>query len=172
MTTIYFVPDEHHQSRKLIGDMMSKYHQSLNDAGVRIGVLFAANPEGPAVKHGGYPAHATIKVMSLKDRVTKGYDAELMVSEESWDGFDEDQRAALVDHELTHLEIVAKKGIVQRDDIDRPKLKTRKGDWNCGDGFAEVVARHGRASIEFENARTAIRHAEESLPKVGEGEPE
>ncbi len=175
MSTIYQVPDDHHQVRQLIAGLLAKFHQPKFDAGVRVGVLFAANEKGAAVKHGGYAAHATIKVMTLKDRITKGYDAELLVSEESWDGFDPEQRAALVDHELTHIDVVTKKGVLQRDDIDRPKLKSRKGDWNCGDGFAEVVARHGRSAIEFDNARMAAMHAEESLPveeKAGMGTSE
>src|SRR5262249_5260095 len=102
-----------------------------------------------------------VKPVPLKDRLTKGYDAELLIDEDKWKDLSKDQQAALLDHELTHLRLVMTedeetgKEKVQEDDIGRPKLRTVKGDWNVGGGFAAVVARHGENAIEFVNARRA-----------------
>ncbi len=68
---------------------------------------------------------------------------------------------ALIDHELSHLGpcIDGKTGLPKHDDLGRPKLKTRLGDWNAGDGFKEVVARHGDYAAEFENLSRAMTAA-------------
>lgn len=143
--------------------MMRKHHQRLHEAGVQVGVLMASNEDGPAVKHAGYPAVATIKVVSLKDRLTKGYDAELLIDEKEYGDFNDAHRQALCDHELCHLELiqVPPKQLARLrhddpqapdwklDDLGRPRLKLRPGDRNAGDGFAEVIARHGAAALEY-----------------------
>jgi hypothetical protein len=145
----------------VVDQAIGEWHKLLKDEGVQLGVLMAINGDGPAVKHGGYPAMATIRVVPLKDRVTKEYDAELLIDEKEWNQLKPEHRLALCDHELTHLELATEKesGEVKRDDLGRPKLKTRKGDWNGGDGFAEVVERHGDFAVEFLNAQRAFTRA-------------
>jgi hypothetical protein len=173
---------------------MDQWHHDLSKANVRIGVIMAANPkDGPAVSHGGYPALATIKIVPLKDRITKGYDAEMLIDASFWKTTTEETRMALLDHELSHLELKkpkekkpTKKQNVRDeesdadnledddnviagqsflvDDIGRPLLKTRKGDWNVGDGFAEVVRRHGVNAIE----RVNIKNAESIINTIEE----
>ena len=162
-----------------LAEVMRSFHRPLYDAGVRVGVLLAASDTGHAVTHGGYPALATIKVVSLKDRVHKQTDAELVIDSREWDELPGASRDALLDHELSHLEL-KKYGYspvltadreptgetqihFERDDLDRPKLTSVKGDWNTGDGFAAVIARHGRAAVEFRNIEAARRHAERAL---------
>ncbi|WP_020472457.1 putative metallopeptidase [Zavarzinella formosa] len=170
MPTTYYKPDAFHPVTELLAGIMGKYHRPLKDAEVRVGVLLASNPDGPALKHGGYPALAKISVCPLKDRVKWEHDAELLIDEAEWDSLDSLARAALIDHELTHLDLVIKEEklsgnrILQRDDIGRPKLKLRKGDWNGGDGFREVVMRHGEAAIEYANAVAVATYADRSLP--------
>lgn len=170
----------------LLVKVMQKHHRDLLDAGVLVGVLMASNPDGDAVKHGGYPAFATIKVVSLRDRVSKGTDAELLIDEEKWEELRAAQQIALLDHELSHLKLkkswrsaILKDGEptdetelkFETDDLERPKLKTVPGDWNVGDGFRAVVARHGTDAIEFENIARG-RAAAESARRAGErGEP-
>ena len=161
MATIYAIPDRDEDVVQMLRHVMDKWHQPLAQLQVRVGILLATNPEGGgAVKHGGYPAMATIKPTSLKDRVSKGYDAELVIDGEIWDQLAEETKAALIDHELSHITPVVKKGVdgklaPQLDDLGRPKLKSVKGDWNCGDGFKHVVSRHGADAVEFENIRRA-----------------
>src|SRR5207237_2850403 len=101
--------------------------------------LFAYNPDGPAIKHHGSPARATIKVVALKDRLTKGYDAELLIDEAEYNQMRPEHINALIDHELCHLALALKKGKIVLDDLGRPRLKTIAADWDAGDGFAAVV---------------------------------
>ena len=158
---------------------MADWHPELREAGVEVGVLMAYNPDGPAVKHHGAPAFATIRVVSLKDRVSKSYDAEMLIDEGEWGRFREHHRSALVDHELKHLQLVPlspkERKAAQRedpkapwwklDDLGRPRLKLRPGDWDAGDGFKEVVARHGDVAIEYMNLASAKAKADAAREK-------
>lgn len=156
--------------------MVREFHPRLAEAGVRIGLMVGFNPEGDALTHGGYPAAATMKVVKLKDRITKGYDAELSVDERVWRDLNDSQRLALLDHELCHIDTVdvPPKQLAElradnmaapawkTDDIGRPKLRSVPGDWNSGDGFARVIARHGLNAIEYRN----IAHAKASADQA------
>jgi hypothetical protein len=142
----------------LLDCVMKEWHKDLAEQGVKVGVLMAeSNGGGPAVRHGGYAALATVRVVPLKDRLTKGYDAEMLVSAEDWRQMKAPLRAALLDHELSHVQLRRKKktNAVKRDDLGRPVLWLRKADWNAGDGFRAVVVRHGEAALEFEGLRRA-----------------
>ena len=181
---IYWKADE--DVLKKLNLAMAQWHHDLANAKVNIGVIMAANPkDGPAVSHGGYPALASIKVVPLKDRITKGYDAEMLIDATFWKTTNEETRMALLDHELSHLElkkpkerktdkkkknqeededddnIIAGQSFLV-DDINRPILKMKKGDWNVGDGFVEVVRRHGANAIE----RVNIKQAEEMVNAI------
>src|SRR4051812_24104319 len=93
----------------MVRDRLRVAHPKLAEVGTEIGVLMAqSDNDKPAVKHGGYPAFATIKVVAHKDRVTKGYDAELVIDARAWEDFGDRQRCALIAHELQHLELVEK----------------------------------------------------------------
>lgn len=162
----------------LLASVLKKWHSDLSDAGVKIGVVLAFNAEGAAVKHGGYPAAGKIKPCSLKERVTKNYDAELTIDETDWKEFTPEQRLSFLDHEASHLALVPKKKKKgaededggqkwQFDDLGRPKLKSVKGDWNVGDGFEHVVARHGLNAIEYRNIDIAKKLAD-AARKQGE----
>ena len=65
----------------VVSDVMTAHHQALAQAGVRLGIVMAYNPEGAPIKSGGYEALAQVKIVSLKDRVSKGYDAELLIDQ-------------------------------------------------------------------------------------------
>jgi len=147
----------------LLDQVSRKWHQPLVEAQARILVLFASNPDGPALKRAGAPAAARIRVLSLMWRVATDFDALLEIDEGVWSELEEDSRAALIDHELSHLSVVdygefededgAKSPRFKRDDIGRPKLATVDPDWFATDGFLGVVKRHGEAAIEAINAR-------------------
>ncbi len=147
-----------------VNRIVEKYHGKLRDAGVTIDCLFAhpqlnknGDPTGSALKHHGYPAQAVVRVTNLKER-TKGHaDAEVVIDADNWDILGEEERDALIDHELTHLELVYKKGVLQRDDLDRPKLRLRKHDRQFG-WFDEIARRHGEASPEAKQAQDFFRN--------------
>ncbi len=192
MAVFFGLPDE--DVTALAAKVLNQWHPDLRDLGVRVQLLFAvSDTDTPAVKHGGYPALATVRIVPLKDRLTKGYDAEMLVCRTNWQDMSGPQRMALLDHELSHIDPVKKevkqpKGyegepqyFTPLDDLGRPKLKLKPGDWCAGDGFADVVARHGDAAAEFEGLRRAWRQAEraaangvgnEGVAGTGSGVPE
>lgn len=148
----------------LVSEVMAANHPELAEAKVQIGVLMASNPDGDAIKHGGYPALACVRVVSLKDRVTKQYDVEMLIDQSVWDELTDGHKRAVIDHELTHVRRVPNtpkaikrgEGLWKLDDLGRPRIKLRKGDWNVGDGFKDVVARHGDFAAEFLNIQRAV----------------
>ena len=160
----------------LLQRVMHEHHRDLHDAGVLVGVIACDNPDGDAVKHRGSPAFACVKLVGPADRVFKPYDAELRIDIGKWDDLRPGQRRALLDHELSHLRLKKSWRVpvldanqepteetelrFERDDTDRPKLKLVTGDWDAGDGFFAVVARHGADAIEYENIARAKAQAE------------
>ncbi len=138
----------------------------------------ATNLDGPAVKHGGYPAAGKIRPCSLKDRLTKGYDAELLIDENKWNDMSQKRQLAFLDHESSHLALIPRKKKkdddedalpYKLDDLGRPKLKSVDGDANVGDMFLHVIARHGYDAIEYDNINTAKRLAD-AAREEGEAE--
>jgi hypothetical protein len=177
MAAYYCLPDE--STVALLQNAIERWHPDLDEHKVRVQALMAGRDDDkPAVRHGGYAALATIRVVPLRDRVTKGYDAEMIVSQADWDMMTPKHKLALLDHELSHLSIVRREVkpprgkrrdpdaerefVISLDDLGRPKLKLRKGDWNAGDGFREVVARHGDYAAEWENIRRVYAVAAEA----------
>lgn len=160
----------------LVARIVAESHPDLREAGVRFGILMAYNPDGDAVKHAGYPALACVSVVSLKDRVTKGYDVEMLIDQQEWENMHALHRAALIDHELTHVrrvpnspKAIKEGGLAWKtDDIGRPKIKMRKGDFHCGDAFAEVIARHGDFAAEYLNITRAKNFADQARRGKGE----
>jgi len=96
----------------------------------------------PVLKLHGIACAATIKINSYKDRVQGKPDVTVTISKPAWDEFDDGQRAALLDHELTHLIVRG-----ERDDLGRPMFKMRPHDYDLSI-FGEVVRRHGKAALE------------------------
>ena len=76
MSTTYRKADD--DIVELLATVMREHHPDLHEAGVWVGVVEAHNPDGDAVKHGGYPAFACVKIVSPRDRVSKGYDVEML----------------------------------------------------------------------------------------------
>jgi hypothetical protein len=108
MPTTYQKADD--DVTKLVADILKTNHPDLAETGVLFGVLMAENPEGDAVKHGGYPALACVKVVSAKDRVSKEYDVEMLIDLRAWEEMTDKHKAACVDHELEHGEASGGRG--------------------------------------------------------------
>lgn len=142
--------------------VMGRYHGPMHEVGVTVKVLMAHPPvdknddaTGPAISVGGYPALAKIRVLSLKDRVAYGFDTEMVLDADHWDECSDEERDAIIDHELSHLELKLKEGALVRDDSGRPCLRIVKHDYQFG-WFADVARRHGEASIEIQQARKML----------------
>ncbi len=139
-----------------VAAVMVRYHGALDDAGVRIDTLMVharrdayGDPVGAALKLRGVPCMATIRVIGLKDRAAGRGDAEMLLDGDRWDQLGEAEQTAVLDHELTHLELHVGEGGVKRDDLGRPRLRRREHDHTFG-WFDEIVRRHGRSSIEWQ----------------------
>lgn len=140
----------------LVGKVMEKYHGPLHEEGVTVAVLMVGpttdangNSSGPPLKRNGFPCCAIIKATGTKQRAAGLADVILEIDEDRWKQFSEAQQAALVDHELCHLQVAKDKdGQIIRDDQDRPRLRTRPHDAEIG-WFDEVVRRHSEAALEW-----------------------
>lgn len=151
MTRVFELVDK--DTAQLIHEVLSIHHEALLTEKVTVQAVFASEidedgEESPVLKHHGYPALAKIQVTSYVDRVRGIPDAKLTIDRCGWKALSRSRQEACVDHELTHLTLTRdKEGRVRYDDLGRPKLRLRIHDWELS-GFAEVVDRHGEASIE------------------------
>ena len=179
MGTVYWKADA--SIVAFIDNVMEKYHQDLHINKVKIGTIMAmsSSEETTALKLHGYPVAAMVKIVPLKDRITKEYDVEMLVDAALWKESSIKRKTALIDHELSHLAVKRKKpekpkkgepvkesgnlGEVVYDDIGRPVVKTVKADYNVGDGFLHVIQRHQEESFETINIYNAMNIIEQAL---------
>lgn len=138
---------------------MEQYHPALKENGVSIDIMLAHGPTndegdklGPAVKHHGRACKAKIRVIGLKDRAAGRADAELILDGDVCDTWGDEEAAAIIDHELTHLELSTfEDGTIKRDDLERPKLRIRLHDIEFG-WFDSVARRHKKHATEVQQA--------------------
>lgn len=144
----------------MVQHALEKYHPELHKEGVTIDCMIARGIDKDemdchALKRGGYAIDAKTQVTSLVDRARGIADAKLTIDSFDWNRMSDKRKAALIDHELEHLDLVAikptkKNGFEEgwkRDDLGRPKLRIRPHDWELT-GFKDVVERHGENSHE------------------------
>lgn len=141
--------DVNHRAATLI----EHHYPEIKEAGVTFDFLFASNENGDAITHGGYPAIGLCRIISLKDRAAGRSDAEITLDAKAWEDMTELQRNALLDHELNHVVVKRdKQNAIAFDDLSRPKLKSRKHDYQFG-WFTDIAKRHGEASPEVYQAK-------------------
>lgn len=139
---------------RLINRVLIEHHDDLHAAGVTIQATMATRIDKEsgeieqALRMRNYPIAAKIQITSYQDRVRGIPDVKLTIDEFQWRQLPESRREALIDHELTHVMVAYDAdGQVKRDDLKRPKLKSRAHDFELG-WFTEVAERHGEAAIE------------------------
>lgn len=171
MPTTYTLADA--DVKGLLARLIERHFPRLRDAEVRVGVLMARNPDGPPLKRGGHAVLAMIKPVPLKDRLTKGYDAELVIDAADFERLRPRQQESTLAHELRHIDTIDRgddeggdedddRVTWKTDDLGRPKLRSVPGDWQAGDGFAANVAEYGLDAIEYENLSRCRARAEQS----------
>ena len=156
---------------RLLARTIDEWHPGLKEHKVTICALFVyevdgegEKVEGSCLEHHGYPALATIKANSYKDRVEGKADATLIIDQHAWEEMSGPAKSALIDHELLHLKVLEKKGVVVRDDLGRPVIKIRKHDYNVG-GFFTIAERHKQASHEHSQlSELAEKYIQMELP--------
>jgi hypothetical protein len=158
----------------MVKKVAGQWHPDLIKAKVDFGILLvlaASEKTQPAVKENGHAVGGTIKIVNPKDRITKKFDVEILLDGDEWKTDRDEHKVAKFDHLLSRLEVKKPKAKKKKggggavhgkdeeredhaesefamDDYGRPQLKIRKGDWNVGYGFADVVKRHGDFSPE------------------------
>lgn len=147
-------------ARDILDELLAEHYRELSNHEVTIGMLFAhattndaGEKTGPAIKHQGYPAAGLIEVTPLKKRVAGLQDAIITIDGDLWPDWTEQERKALIDHELYHLELLRdpESGDVKTDDHGRPRLKCRLHDWQLG-GFQAIAERYENDAIEVQEA--------------------
>jgi hypothetical protein len=147
---------------RLAREVMEAHHPELRMMGkdgpeyVRLCIFFAYDDDKPgesAVKCHGYPAAAVVSLIPAKARLDKRADAEIVIDRRNWEGLTETRQRALLDHEITHIEIQTdENGIVVSDYVGRPKLKLKLHDFDFG-GFRSIARRYGEDAPEVQLAR-------------------
>jgi hypothetical protein len=152
MKTYDQAPPEVHER---VEALIKRFHPDLENVGLRVDILMASTDadDAHAVTLGGYPCLAVVKILGPKERAMDRGDAEIVVDRNEYEAMTAEQRDALLDHELYHLEITRDKyGKPKLDDHQRPKLKMRKHDRQFG-WFDEIARRHRTNAIEVRQAQ-------------------
>lgn len=149
--------------QKMWKHVLDTYRRDLADAGVTTDILFASNLDDSPLKSHGFPAAATIKIQPLKQRATGNADSLLCIDYHQWTRFTEAQRIALLHHEAVHLTLTLDDdNNVKRDDLNRPKMKLRVHDNECGI-FTEVITQHGRDALDVHVSEQVYAAAQKAL---------
>ena len=146
---------------QIVDELLHEYqtHRQTVEAEVKVDLIFAfanvdedGEKKGVALKLHGIRALGITKATSLKDRVMGRGDVEILLDGDWWKTATIEEQRALVDHELTHIEVcVDEHGVIETDDYHRPIVKMRKHDYEFG-WFNVIAERHGRSSIERQQA--------------------
>lgn len=137
---------------EVVQSLIEKFHPNLEHLDVKIDLLFVTSSTAYPVMHGGYPAYAVVRSLGIKDRVMGRGDAEIVIDKEKFEKMADKERAALLDHELYHIEPKKDQfGGFALDGLGRPRLQMKKHDHHFG-WFAEIARRHGMNSIEVKQA--------------------
>lgn len=155
-------------AQAIADQLIPLYHEPLAAADVRIAFLFRET----ASRRGNKTILGKASKLAARARFLceMNADAVIELGEDTWDTMTDAQRRALVDHELTHLEVVTKledvqvgtetvtvtsgpdmgkvreepiyeeQDVVQRDADGRPKLRVRPHDF---EEFTTIIERHG-----------------------------
>lgn len=124
------------------------WHHWMRDIELRVGLVAVRNEDGPALTHHGHPCLAKVRRLGERDRLLTRLDAVIEIDAEAFDDLGDGQQLALIDHELTHLELVSDRAGTPKLARDgRPKLRLRPDDYFLT-GFFDVVARHGNEACE------------------------
>lgn len=150
---------------ELATKLLNEYdsHKPLVACEVKIDFVFAycdcddkGRPLNDALTKGGLKALGITRKIALKDRALGRGDAEIALDGDWWKKANENEQAALLDHELHHVAVKFDKvGNPQFDDLGRPQIKLRKHDIEFG-WFKCIAERHGAASQERIQAKSMM----------------
>ena len=159
----------------MLHDVMTDFSefQPLVAAGMTMQLSMASGSErkdgtrNPALKCHGVPAHGIAMRYKLQDRVHGSKDVKITLDNDYWEMATEDERKALLFHELYHFDLkLDDAGDVKLDDIGRSEVTLRHHDYDFG--WFMVAAKHfGKASAECQQFRTMVeQNGQLLLPSV------
>ena len=145
--------------RELLNKLIGEYHSPLKAAEVTFDLVFASKTDKDdqpcaAIKLHGVAAAAKVKITSMEDRARGVADAKILIDRYDWDNAKPQTRAAILDHELTHITL---KDEGELDDLGRPKLKMREHDWMVW-GFDVIAERYKTFAPEYVAFYDAAEH--------------
>ena len=150
--------------RKLLRQVIKECYPDVDKAGVTFDLLFAFaekdkydQPKGPALKLHGVACAAIIKKTSVIDRVCGRRDVLIQIDGDAWLDRTIQEKTALLDHKLYHIQLVEHEETFALDAAKRPVIGIRNHDFDIG-GFHEVVGRRGRAALEAQYLSEAVSH--------------
>lgn len=137
----------------LLARLIETHHGHLTQARIVLAWCTSWNPDAD-----GRVVLGKCKRASDLDRELAPYDFVILIARwfyESGDVLDE-QREALLDHELCHAQVVMDKSEPKIDERGRVVYRTRKHDI---EEFAEIVYRHGTYKRDLEQFADALRRS-------------
>lgn len=159
-----------------VRQVMAKHHARLLEpaikTSVRIETYLVYGPRnkngeqtGVAITVRGATALACIRLTNLEERVAGRADAVLWIDGDEWKTWGPDTLSAIIDHELTHLELALdpRTGEKQFDDAGRIRLRMRPHDVEVG-WFDEVAERHAEYSVEVQQATKIVNARQMYFP--------
>lgn len=137
---------------RIAEDLIRVHHQYLRQSDIRYLWRYS---DSEWTKGGALVYGQTALVSGALRHIAGDADAVVLVNASVWEHLSESQRAALVDHELSHLQPrVNADGDVQSHPDGRPILCLARHDV---EEFAAVIRRHGLWRPELERAAAAFR---------------
>jgi len=143
MSTSYVRCDE--DVYEMLHELITEYRFDLVDCEATIALYFAANDKGHAMKARGHQVLGKCKINNLVDRAQGKTDVTIFLDMDWWKDASSRRQRALLHHELSHVEVYDPED--GTDDLDRPVLKSRYGDWD-NDGFYQLAKLYGEDSCE------------------------
>jgi len=113
-------------------------------------------PVGSALRLHGAAATGICRILPIKQRQIGRGDAEISLDGDWWSEASREQQRALLDHEMYHIIVRQKNGVILRDIAGRPLLRMRPHDVEMG-LFAACALRHGENSRERHHARNVMK---------------
>lgn len=121
----------------LLERLVNDHHPSLSE--VRFALLWRRELKPDADRK--LTLGKSMKVADA-DKELAGYDWKIILNKEAWGDFSSEQRAAVMDHEITHCDLAADRKTceVRRDVRGRLVLRARRHDI---EEFSSIIERHG-----------------------------
>lgn len=136
----------------MVNRLIEQHHSELTNARIALAWSLAWKPDVDGIVKLG-----KCKKASDLDRELAAYDFVIVLRQEFYQDatVTDDQRKALLDHEITHATVrLDKDGEPMRDERGRVVYRTRKHDV---EEFSEIVARHGIWKRDLERMASAMR---------------